>query len=110
MNGYISAEMYQKVQKLAALVKKQQQERHERDYTYGADLIEIEIIPGRKYTKIDYGEMPHMHGFLMVEHATGDIWGIKGYGRVHTGHKYGNLDTIDQWFWGNYAPERRTEQ
>jgi hypothetical protein len=40
----------------------------------------------------------------MIENATGVIYGIKGYGRVHKGHRYGTLDTAGQWFWGNYGP------
>ena len=36
----------------------------------------------------------------MIENATGVIYGIKGYGRVHTGHRYGTLDTVDDLLLG----------
>jgi hypothetical protein len=33
----------------------------------------------------------------------GNIFGIKGYGQIHRGHYYGTLDTIENWYWGDYA-------
>lgn len=61
------------------------------------------VVEGRKYTKIDVGNS----GFIMIDNITGDIFGIKGYGVIHKGHKYGNLDTVDQWYWGNYYPVKK---
>jgi hypothetical protein len=57
------------------------------------------IKPGKKYTKVDVGQS----GKYMVINATGEIYGIKAYGVIHKGHKYGNLDTIDQYYWGRYS-------
>jgi hypothetical protein len=37
----------------------------------------------------------------------GEIFGIKGYGVIHRGHQYGTLDTIDEWFWGDYTAYRK---
>jgi len=75
----------------------------------------VEIRPGPKYTKIDRGPRwgpgrydHNMSGFLMIENDTGMIFGIKGYGQVHKGRYYGTLATADQWFWGNYGPEKLT--
>jgi hypothetical protein len=72
-----------------------------------ADAETVAVKPGPKYTKVDIGPAHNMSGKFMVENATGVIYGIKGYGQVHKGHMYGTLDTVDQWHWGNYSPERR---
>ena len=55
---------------------------------------------GKKYDKIDIGGS----GKLMVERETGNIFGIKAYGQIHRGHFFGTLDTIDDWYWGEYGP------
>jgi len=55
---------------------------------------------GKKYDKIDIGSS----GKLMVERETGEIYGIKAYGVIHRGHFFGTLDTIDDWYWGEYRP------
>ena len=57
------------------------------------------IKPGSKYTKVDIGTS----GRYMVENETGIIYGIKGYGQIHKGHSYGTLDTINEYYWGNYT-------
>lgn len=61
------------------------------------------IIPGRKYTKIDKGRS----GKLMIDNE-GNIFGIKAYGQVHKGHRYGTLETIDKYFWGAFYPVTMT--
>lgn len=59
--------------------------------------------PGKLYTKIDIGHS----GKYMIENSTGEIYGIKGYGVIHRGHHFGNLDTIDQYYWGNYTAVKK---
>jgi hypothetical protein len=58
----------------------------------------VRVIPGRKFTKVDVGSS----GKYMVENETGVIFGIKAYGQVHKGHRYGTLDTINDFWWGEY--------
>lgn len=58
------------------------------------------IRPGKVYDKVDQGSS----GRFMVEVRTGNIYGIKAYGKVHKGRHYGTLDTVDDWFWGDYTP------
>lgn len=58
----------------------------------------VNIVPGRKYTKVDIGGS----GKYMVVNETGEIFGIKGYGVIHRGYKYGTLDTIAVWDWGGF--------
>ena len=62
------------------------------------------VIVGQKYAKVDIGTS----GRYMVEMATGNIFGIKAYGQIHKGHFYGTLNTIDQYFWGEYYPRNKT--
>ena len=64
--------------------------------------IVAKVKPGKKYTKIDVGDS----GKYMVDNATGEIFGIKAYGVIHRGHRYGTLDTIDQFAWGDYTARR----
>jgi hypothetical protein len=67
-----------------------------------------QVRPGKVYTKVDVGAPHNMSGRYMIENATGIIYGIKGYGKVHKGHRYGTLDTAGEWFWGGYRAERRS--
>jgi hypothetical protein len=65
-----------------------------------------QVRPGKKYTKVDRGPEHNMSGFLMIDNETGEIFGIKGYGVVHKGHRYGTLATAGEWYWGEYGPRR----
>jgi hypothetical protein len=95
------------IEELAALILAQTREvLRAKGYLTQIDVERTEVRPGPKYTKIDRGPGHSMSGFLMIENATGDIWGIKGYGVVHRGHHYGTLDTAGDWYWGNYHPEK----
>jgi hypothetical protein len=99
------------IEQLADLILREQRERIAAVYSdWQADAERTEVIYGPKYTKINRGPPHNMSGFLMIENATGQIYGIKGYGRVHKGHYYGTLDTADQWYWGEYGPRRRGEK
>lgn len=60
------------------------------------------VRPGSKYTKIDVGSS----GKFMID-ADGNIYGIKGYGVIHRGKRYGTLDTIENYYWGNYSPAKK---
>jgi hypothetical protein len=59
----------------------------------------VKITKKKKYTYIDVGDS----GKYMVENSTGNIYGIKGYGKVNKYHKYGTLDTIYNYYWGEYT-------
>jgi hypothetical protein len=94
------------VQDFAALVEADTQADLKRRFpdTYPSGIWDTEVAtvtPGRVYTKVDIGTS----GRYMVENATGIIYGIKGYGKVHKGHSYGTLATIGDWFWGRYTAE-----
>ena len=66
-------------------------------------IDKVSIKPGKKYTKVDVGGS----GKYMVDLSDGVIYGIKAYGVIHKGHIYGTLDTIDEWFWGDYTAVRK---
>lgn len=53
---------------------------------------------GQKYTKVDIGKS----GRYMIDNATGEIYGIKAYGVINKRKRFGNLDTIDEYYWGDY--------
>jgi len=55
----------------------------------------------RKYTYIEIGQS----GKYMIN-KDGEIFGIKAYGVIHTGHFYGTLDTINDYYWGDYTAKR----
>ena len=63
----------------------------------------VKVTPGKKYTKVDVGDS----GKYMVVNATGEIFGIKAYGVIHKGHRYGTLETINDWYWGDYTAIRK---
>lgn len=69
---------------------------------YGAQIESnrVKVTFGKKYARVDVGSS----GRYMVDVTDGTIYGIKSYGQVHRQHRYGNLDTIDQWCWGAYRP------
>jgi hypothetical protein len=95
------------IEDLAAMVLAESRQRLARQYSQGqADAVTVSVRPGRAYTKIDRSGS----GFLMVENATGRIYGIKAYGQVHKGHFYGTLDTIGDSYWGEYYPRPATPE
>ncbi|MDA8223892.1 MAG: hypothetical protein M0Z35_19805 [Desulfitobacterium hafniense] len=53
---------------------------------------------GRKYTKVDCNGS----GVYMVDNTTEEIFGIKAYGVPHKGQRFGTLDTICDYNWGEY--------
>ncbi|HDY89894.1 MAG TPA: hypothetical protein ENH82_17470 [bacterium] len=92
------------IQEFAELVETQQLERLIKDHP-GMPQPEFycktTIKPGKKYIKVDVGSSGK---FMVDEH--GNIWGIKAYGVIHKGHHYGTLDTINNYYWGDYHPQK----
>lgn len=91
---------------LAMTIEKQTQERLmecKMDCTANMLNAVTKIKLGKKYDKIDLGGS----GKLMVVKETGEVFGVKAYGVIHKGHAYGTLDTISEWYWGDYHPMKR---
>lgn len=62
----------------------------------------VSVKLGNKFARVDIGSS----GRYMVDLATGEIFGVKAYGVVHRGHRFGTLDTIAEWSWGDYRAVR----
>lgn len=98
--------MTEKLEAFRALVEAQQKERMT---SQGFDLAkhgnnyDVTVKPKAKYTYVDIGSS----GRYIVVNATGEIFGIKAYGVIHRGHTCGTLDTIGEWYWGDYYPVRQ---
>ena len=65
---------------------------------------------GHKYANVDTDGPITWSGRYMVDLATNEIFGIKGYGVIHRGHRFGTLDTINEWDWSGYRAVRRQQQ
>lgn len=105
----------EKVKVFKDLLEQEQRERHLKDclkhehlkhYTIedSTRLHNVNVIvkQGKKYTKIDMAES----GRYMID-SDGNIFGIKAYGVIHRGHQYGTLDTINDWYWGEYKAYKK---
>jgi hypothetical protein len=64
-----------------------------------------QVVIGKKYDKVDVGPRSNWSGKFMIDKA-GNIFGIKGYGQINKRKFYGTLETINEWFWGEYTPVR----
>jgi hypothetical protein len=99
-----------KLQRLAQLIAEQREIDLLRIFKINPELAKsnavTRIVPGKKYTKIDVGPSCNWSGKYMVD-EDGNIYGIKAYGVIHRGHRYGTLDTIDDWYWGGYTATPR---
>lgn len=58
----------------------------------------------KKYTYIDIGQS----GKYLIN-DNGEIYGIKAYGVINLRRSYGTLDTIDNYYWGDYTAKKITQ-
>jgi hypothetical protein len=103
VGGHVNGEYGDWLLLFAATVERDQQKQlvaDKLDCTANMANAVTYIRIGVKYDKVDVGGS----GKFMVERSTGKIFGIKGYGKIHRGHQYGTLDTIGDWYWGEYYP------
>lgn len=96
------------INEFAELVEREQTEAYvSRNPETPKDILlrhcETRVVLGKKYTKVNVGDS----GKFMID-ADGNIFGIKGYGVIHKGHRYGTLETTQEWFWGEYYPVFRS--
>jgi hypothetical protein len=95
------------VNEFARLVLEQTKARLAQAYSQEqADAETVQVRPGVKYTKVDIGPAHNISGKYMIDNATGEIFGIKAYGKIHRGHRYGTLDTVEDYYWGGYVGEK----
>ena len=62
------------------------------------NACKVSVHYGKCFVRVDVGSS----GRYMVD-AGGCIYGIKGYGVVHRGHRYGCLDTVKFYDWSGYS-------
>lgn len=93
----------EKITALANLIHEQTKQYYAERYTYDfSNDVKVNVKEGEKYIKIDVGHS----GKYMIEKSTGNIYGIKGYGVIHRGHQYGTLDTVNEYYWGDYVARK----
>ena len=86
---------------LAALIEAEFGAKQKQQYpSLGEEKVTIK--QGTRWVKVDVGPS----GKYMVD-RDGSIYGIKGYGVPHLGHRYGTLDTTDQFDWSGYTAVRK---
>jgi len=78
-----------------------------RDLDCEANLLNIKTTYKikKKYTYIDIGRS----GKYLIN-DDGEIYGIKAYGVINKGHFYGTLDTINEFYWGDYTAKRIVQE
>ena len=99
----------EKIQQFAKVLEEHQIARLHRDgLACEGNLMnaKTKVVPGKKYVKVNIGGS----GKYMVEKETEMIFGIKAYGVVHTGHRYGTLDTTAEYEWGGYSAFKRATE
>ena len=99
INTFIGA-----LDRFAQLLESQTLERlHKEGINYEGHerSAKVTVKPGNKYYKVDVGTS----GTYMVDRE-GNIWGIKAYGVIHHGHHCGTLETINQYYWGDYQAHK----
>jgi hypothetical protein len=98
--------MEDKIIELCNLITKEQQERlriDKLDCEANLKYAVADYIINKKYTYINIGSA----GRYMIDNASGEIYGIKSYGVIHRGHFFGNLETIKDYYWGDYRAYKK---
>jgi hypothetical protein len=93
--------MEEKLKRLCELITKESQERlktQKLDCECNLNQVVCHYKIGKKYAKID----DRTSGKYMVDLSSGKIYGIKAYGVININHSFGDLDSIDLYFWGFY--------
>lgn len=97
--------MKEKIEKFAELLEREQLERlHQDKLDCPANIrnVKVDIIKGNKYIKVNLANS----GKYMID-MKGNIFGIKAYGVIHQGHYFGTLDTINDYYWGDYEAYKK---
>ena len=79
------------------------------DCTPNLRKTDTRVVMGRKFAKIDVGGGDYWSGRYMVDLVTMEIFGIKGYGVVHRGYRFGTLSTLGDFDWSEYRAVRRPD-
>jgi hypothetical protein len=100
------ADLSMKLRRFAALVEAETVARLEAEgLSCEANIIQAKtnFNIGRKYSRVDVGSS----GKYMIDNQTDEIFGIKAYGVIHKGHRFGTLNTTNEWQWGDYRATKK---
>lgn len=100
LNSWEDFLMKEKIKLLCDKITKESQERLQKQglaCQCNLDNVVAHSHIGNKYIRIDVGTS----GRYMVDEEE-NIYGIKAYGVVNKGHYFGTLDTINNYYWGDY--------
>ena len=98
------------IKEFTQLVDKQQKETLKRNYSFlDVERTGAKYVPGKKYDKVNIISCGQESGRYMIDKETKAIYGIKRYGTVNLRHLYGTLDTVNDWYWGEYRAFRITK-
>lgn len=111
LNTLATATYEEKLKALCDLITKESDERMKTNYNilYTTSMQEkgrctlIEVHPGTVYDKLtskDYGSGCYVKYF--VHKVTGRIVGAASFNSQNFNREYGTLDTISDWYWGEY--------
>jgi len=96
--------MENRIKKFAEVLERQQIERLKAcnlACQCNIDACKVSIKEGSKYVKVNVGSS----GKYMIDND-GNIFGIKAYNVINKKHHYGTVDTIENFYWGNYKAKR----
>ena len=74
-------------------------------YAGSEQSVACTIKLGARYARVDVGHS----GKYMIPLDTEEIFGIKGYGVIHRGYRFGTLDTTSEYDWSGYRASRRPQ-
>ena len=97
--------MDKRIEDLAKIIETEQIEtlrKAKLDCQENINNSRVSIKEGNKYTKVDVGSS----GKYMID-TIGNIYGIKAYGVIHRGHWFGTLNTINDYYWGDYQAYKK---
>ncbi len=80
-------------------------------FPFGTGYDRTRCVDNRLYVLVDVGRTGSEWdwcGRYMVEKSTGDIFGIRAYGKINRRHYHGNLATAEKMsWWGGYRAVKK---
>jgi hypothetical protein len=66
----------------------------------------VELQPGKKYIRVVLDTSSR----YFIEKETGNIYGSAGWRSPNFKRQYGTLNTVNDWYWGDFYAENKTGQ
>lgn len=91
----------EKIAALADLITREMALRHQANYPNSPlPPPRATVKTMRRYAYIDIEDGASCSGRYMIDGEA--IFGIKGYGVIHRGYRFGTLDSVHDFWWGDY--------